>query len=175
MDDYPVMNNIQELIERLKAEELNRSDTLLTETITAMESMQAPLPEDVGALLDEWETEKENYQQPGDLNIRMRNMLERLARENAELYEKINEGNEGLLCYIDDLKQRIEELEVDRKHYMQECVKADKRIEELEDKAASFEGSFNAALKDVQRLEATLAEIEAEARRIREIKAREGK
>ena len=35
------------------------------------------------------------------------------------------------------------------------------RVDELEEKAASFEGSFNAALKDVQRLDAALAEIKA--------------
>jgi hypothetical protein len=33
---------------------------------------------------------------------------------------------------------------------------AKQRIEELEDKAASFEGSFNAALKEIERLEAAL-------------------
>jgi uncharacterized protein YlxW (UPF0749 family) len=33
---------------------------------------------------------------------------------------------------------------------------AQQRIEELEDKAASFEGSFNAALKEIERLEAAL-------------------
>jgi len=106
--------------------------------------------------------------------------IRRLCADKAELQARIEElegalrdvdkyrgrliHNDALCKTIDERQARIEELarelECEQIKYEADILTYQQRIEELEDKAASFEGSFNAALKDVQRLDAALAEIE---------------
>lgn len=53
-------------------------------------------------------------------------------------------------------EQRIDSLEKHESLLLQSVNEKKQRIEELSDKAASFEGSFNAALKEIDRLDAAL-------------------
>ena len=62
----------------------------------------------------------------------------------------------------DTIESLQAEIETERNmtfKYEKLYAEAQARIAELEEKAASFEGSFNAALKDVQRLDAALEHI----------------
>ena len=125
------MNNIQELIERLKkiANPVKGIDAVtspkdrqaIKETITALESMQAPLPDDVTAMIDYQNSVALVYGNEHDRGIG--DMLERLAYENQ--------------CHIlarKQDKQRIEKQDKTMLAYESRIKRLDAALAEIETK-----------------------------------------
>ena len=146
----------------------------------AIAALSPVLSEDVADLLRETEREilKESTSDwLGSLLRANHKMIEQLATQ-VDWFEKtagqlqdknirlVRDRND-LTILVKEMRQRIEELEATLKSHNEtestEYREALERIDELEEKAESFEGSFNATLKDVQRLDAALAEIQSTA------------
>jgi gamma-glutamyl:cysteine ligase YbdK (ATP-grasp superfamily) len=110
------MNNIQELIERIKTERASVNGGLHpldAEIITALESMQAPLPEDAARAV------RHLRATANDLGIKLyaeyADMLERLARENASVHQanrqctELNQRQEQRIKRLDAALAKIAE------------------------------------------------------------------
>ena len=138
------MNKDNDLIERLGLHihfmDKNRESVvvnagLIRECIAALSPV---LPEDVGAILDEWETEKVNgVHYDGDLPVRMRNLIERLAQhcENMAKNQRIDADIlKGALMRAEAAESREKELEKYCRDWAGKAELAQQRIEELENR-----------------------------------------
>jgi hypothetical protein len=152
------MNNIQELIERLDAIKalvpeigMANCEAPIDDAITALESMQAPLPEEVEKVCKDLRMEWDSQSMSGVYADNLAaDMLEKLWRENEEYARRdimLSDDNT-------ELQQRIEELEGD----LMTCKQTRGAAISREKEAAQ---NMSAIAKENKRLDAALNEIEA--------------